>query len=71
MIPRQGERVRQNLDGDLAAKVCIEGAIDFAHPTLTDLGAYFMRAEAGAGSQSQGNRLQLYGLRMRERIRNG
>ena len=43
-----GKGFRQNLDGDVAPKVGIEGAIDFTHPALTDLGGDLERAEPGA-----------------------
>ena len=43
-----GERFRQDFDRDRPVQVRVGGAIDFTHPAHADLGADFVRAEAGA-----------------------
>ena len=62
--PRQplgvgSNRVGQNLDGDLPLQVGVGRAIHLAHPAHADLGGDFVRAEAGARSQSHKVRLEL------------
>jgi hypothetical protein len=57
--PRQAfgvrrERVRQDLDRDLAIERRVGCPIHLAHSTHTDLGGDFIRAEARAGSEAQG-----------------
>ena len=47
------ERVRQNLDGDLAAEGRVRRSVHFAHPPDTNLGGDFIRAEARAWSEGQ------------------
>jgi hypothetical protein len=48
-----GKRQWQNLDRHIANKPDITGAVDFAHPDNTELGANLVRAEAGAWSEGQ------------------
>ena len=56
-IVRKG--VGEDFDRDLATKVSVGGALDLAHAAHSDLGGDFIRAEAGAGSQSHGKWLRL------------
>ena len=48
-----GERVRQDLDRDLAAERRVRRPVDLPHAALTDQRGDFVDAEAGAGSESQ------------------
>ena len=45
------DRCRENLDGDVALQSAVARAIDFAHPTCTNQGDGFVRAETSAGSK--------------------
>ena len=47
------EHVRQDLDRDIAPELRIARAIDLAHAAGPDQGGDFIRAEAGAGRESQ------------------
>ena len=56
--PRQafgvgGERVRQDLDRDLAAERRVRRPIHLAHPAFADRRGDFVGAEPGAGSHRQ------------------
>ncbi len=50
------EVVRQNLDGDLAPKVGIERAVDFAHSALAEFGGDLVRADTTACGERQAGR---------------
>ena len=57
--PRQAfgvrcERVRQNLDRDLATERRVRRPIHFTHSANADAGDHFVDAEPGAGGKSQG-----------------
>ncbi len=51
--------LRQDLDRDLPLQVRVSSAIHLAHAADADLGGDFIRAEAGASSQSHGKWLRL------------
>ena len=56
--PRQalgvsGERVRQDLDRDLAIQLRVRRPIHLPHAAFADLRGDFVDAEAGAGSEGQ------------------
>ena len=48
-----GDRVGENLDRHGALQIGVRGAVDLAHATDADLRRHFVRAEAGARSESQ------------------
>jgi len=42
------ERLGQDLDGHLAAEMCVRGAVHLPHPADANLRGHFVRAEASA-----------------------
>jgi len=49
----RGERVRQDLDRDLAPERRVRRSVDLAHSAFADRRDDFVDAESGAGSESQ------------------
>ena len=53
------ERLRQNLQRDIASEPRVAGAVAVAHPARASEADDLVRAETSASSQSHGKRLQL------------
>jgi hypothetical protein len=49
-----GERLRQDLDGDIARETRVPSAVHLAHPASANQADDLVRAQAGAWSQGHG-----------------
>jgi hypothetical protein len=48
-----GERVGEDLEGDIAIELRVAGAQDLAHPAFANLRGDLVDTDSGAGSESQ------------------